>query len=79
MNVVQLPMWLLSGSFFSSERFPAVIQPLVQALPLTLVNNGLRAIMNEGAGLAGLTWTLAALALWGIVSFVVAVRVFRWE
>src|SRR5262249_16582493 len=47
MNVVQLPMWLLSGSFFSSERFPAVMQPLVQALPLTLVNNSLRAIMNE--------------------------------
>jgi ABC-type multidrug transport system permease subunit len=79
MNFVMMPMWLLSGSFFSSERFPELMQPLVQALPLTLVNNGLRAIMNEGAGLGGLTWTLAALALWGVVSFVVAVRVFRWE
>ncbi len=79
MNFVMMPMWLLSGSFFSSERFPAVMQPLVQALPLTLVNNGLRAIMNESAGLGGVAWNLAALALWGVVSFVVAVRVFRWE
>ena len=79
MNFVMMPMWLLSGSFFSSERFPAIMQPLVQALPLTLVNNGLRAIMNESAGLAGVAWPLAALALWGVVSFVVAVRVFRWE
>lgn len=79
MNFVMMPMWLLSGSFFSSERFPPLMQPLVQALPLTLVNNGLRAIMNEGAGLANMAWPLAALMLWGVVSFAVAVRVFRWE
>jgi len=79
MNFVMMPMWLLSGSFFSSERFPDVMQPLVKALPLTIVNDGLRAIMNEGAGLAAMVWSLAALALWGAVSFFVAVRVFRWE
>jgi len=79
MNFVMMPMWLLSGSFFSSERFPAVMQPLVQALPLTLVNNGLRAIMNESAGLATVAPQLLALGAWSVVSFVLALRLFRWE
>jgi ABC-type multidrug transport system permease subunit len=79
MNVVQLPMWLLSGTFFSSERFPAVMQPLIQALPLTAVNNALRAIMNEGAGLAGVMPSIALLAGWGVVSFFAALKWFRWD
>jgi ABC-type multidrug transport system permease subunit len=79
MNFVMMPMWLLSGSFFSSERFPAMMQPLVQALPLTLVNNALRAIANEGAGLIGVWPQLAALAAWGVLSFLLALRFFLWE
>ena len=79
MNFVMMPMWLLSGSFFSSERFPAIMQPLVQALPLTLVNNGLRAIMNESATLATVMPVLLALGAWSVVSFVLALRLFRWE
>jgi ABC-type multidrug transport system permease subunit len=79
MNVVMLPMWLLSGSFFPAERFPAAMQPLVQALPLTLVNNALRAIMSEGAGLALVAAPLAILAAWMVVSFVLALRLFRWN
>lgn len=79
MNFAMLPMWLLSGTFFSAERFPAAVQPLVQALPLTATNNALRAIMNEGAGLAGTAVPLAILLAWAVVSFVVALRMFRWE
>ncbi|HEY2953770.1 MAG TPA: ABC transporter permease [Candidatus Eisenbacteria bacterium] len=79
MNVVQLPMWLLSGTFFSSERFPAAIQPLIQALPLTLVNNALRAIMNEGAGLGAVAPAMGMLVAWGLVCFYAALRWFRWE
>ena len=79
MNVAMLPMWLLSGSFFPSERFPAVMQPLVQALPLTVVNNALRAIMNESAGLSAMAWPLAALGAWTVVCFALALRLFRWE
>jgi ABC-type multidrug transport system permease subunit len=79
MNVVQLPMWLLSGSFFSAERFPAVMQPLVQVLPLTLVNNSLRAIMNESAGLAAVAPAAGLLAVWGLASFFAALRWFRWD
>ncbi len=79
MNVVMLPMWLLSGTFFSSARFPQVVQPLVQALPLTAVNSSLRAVTNEAAGFAAVTPSLLLLAGWGLVSFLVALRIFRWE
>ena len=79
MNFVMLPMWLLSGTFFSAERFPALLQPLVQALPLTVVNNALRAILNEGAGLAAMSMPIAILTAWTLAGFVVALRLFRWE
>ncbi|HZM15048.1 MAG TPA: ABC transporter permease [Candidatus Krumholzibacteria bacterium] len=79
MNVVMLPMWLLSGTFFSSARFPQVVQPLVQALPLTAVNSSLRALTNEAAGFSAVSPSLLLLAGWGLVSFVVALRIFRWE
>lgn len=79
MNVAMLPMWLLSGSFFSSDRFPTAMQWFVQALPLTAVNNALRAIMNEGAGLAGVSVPIAILMAWGIASFFAALALFRWE
>ncbi len=79
MNFVMMPMWLMSGSFFSSERFPVVMQPLVQALPLTMVNNALRAIANEGVGLAGVAVPLAGLLAWGVLGFLLALRLFLWE
>jgi ABC-2 type transport system permease protein len=79
MNVVMLPMWLLSGSFFSADRFPALWQPAIQALPLTLTNNALRAIMNEGASLNAVAGPLAALTAWGLGGFLAALLWFRWE
>jgi ABC-2 type transport system permease protein len=79
MNVAMLPMWLLSGSFFSAERFPDVMQPFIQVLPLTATNDALRAIMNESATLAGTGTDLAILVAWGVVSFGIALRLFRWE
>jgi ABC-type multidrug transport system permease subunit len=79
MNVAMLPMWLLSGSFFSAERFPDAMQPFIRALPLTLTNDALRAIMNEGASLAAVAPHTLALAAWCVVSFALAVWLFRWE
>jgi len=79
MNLVMVPMWIFSGIFFSTERFPAAMQPFVQALPLTALNDALRAVMLEGASLAPLLPELALLAAWGGLSFVVAVKVFRWQ
>ena len=79
MNLVQLPMWLLSGSFFSYERFPEAVQPAIRALPLTALNDALRAVMNDGAPLLASWPELAVLLAWGGVSFVVAVKIFRWQ
>jgi ABC-2 type transport system permease protein len=79
MNLVMLPMWLLSGVFFSSRQFPDVAQPFIQALPLTQLNDALRDVMLEGASLAGVGWRLAALVGWAVVSFWVALKSFRWQ
>ncbi len=78
-NLVLLPMWLLSGVFFSSERFPDAFQPVIQALPLTALNDALRAVMNEGRGLAAVGPELLNLGVWGVVSFLVALWIFRWK
>ena len=80
MNLVMLPMWLFSGIFFSTDRFPDAIQPIVQALPLTPLIGALRAITLEGAGLfePAQLLRLAIMAAWSIVSFVVALKLFRW-
>ncbi|HOX26090.1 MAG TPA: ABC transporter permease [Candidatus Krumholzibacteria bacterium] len=79
MNLVMLPMWLLSGTFFSYERFPAAVLPAIRALPLTALNDALRAVMNDGASLWATGPELAILTAWGLGSYVVAVRIFRWQ
>ncbi|MBV8230645.1 MAG: ABC transporter permease, partial [Planctomycetaceae bacterium] len=79
MNLVMLPMWLLSGVFFSSERFPRAVQPLIQALPLTQVVGGLRRVILEGAGWLDVAPAMAILAAWAVVTFYVALRIFRWS
>ena len=79
MNLVMLPMWMLSGIFFSSERFPDVAQPFIKALPLTPLIDALRAVMLEGQSLAEQLPRLAILAGWGVFTFVLALRWFRWN
>ncbi|HZI49699.1 MAG TPA: ABC transporter permease, partial [Pyrinomonadaceae bacterium] len=79
MNFIMLPMWLLSGTFFSSERFPQVLQPFIQALPLTALNNILRALMNEGASLSSNWLPIGILLFWCVISFVVALKIFKWQ
>jgi ABC-type polysaccharide/polyol phosphate export permease len=78
MNLVMLPMFVLSGVFFSSTHFPEVTRPLIKALPLTAMCDGMRAVTIDGAGLVGTLPTLAVLAAWGVVSFVLGLRWFRW-
>jgi ABC-type multidrug transport system permease subunit len=77
-NVVMMPMWIFSGVFFSYERFPAIVHPFIKALPLTALNDALRAIINEGASLASQSGRLLVLIVWGGISFVLALRWFRW-
>jgi ABC-2 type transport system permease protein len=79
MNFIMLPMWLLSGTFFSSERFPQVLQPFIKALPLTALNSVLRSLMNEGAALSSNWIPITILLAWCVVSFVVALRIFKWQ
>jgi ABC-type multidrug transport system permease subunit len=79
MNLIMLPMWIASGVFFSAERFPDFFQPVIQALPLTCLNNALRGVMLEGASLPALWRPLLILIAWGAVTFTVALRIFRWR
>lgn len=79
MNLVMMPMWVLSGVFFASTNFPDVMQPFIQALPLTALNDALRGVMNEGLPLASLWEELAILAAWGTIPFALALKLFRWQ
>jgi ABC-type multidrug transport system permease subunit len=79
MNFVMLPMWVLSGIFFSAERFPDVAQPFIRALPLTAVIDALRANMIQGMPLMQMNWQLAVIASWLVLGFFIALRLFRWR
>jgi ABC-2 type transport system permease protein len=79
MNLVMMPMWVLSGVFFASSNFPEVMQPFIQALPLTALNDALRGVINEGASLAALRGEVAILIGWGVLPFALALRLFRWQ
>jgi ABC-2 type transport system permease protein len=78
MNLVMMPMWIFSGVFFSSERFPAMLQPAIKLLPLTALNDALRATILQGASLGAQSGRLLVLVLWGGISFALALRWFRW-
>lgn len=78
MNLVMLPMWLFSGVFFSSDRFPASAQYFIQALPLTQLLNALRAVILEGATFVQVAPAMLILSAWAVVTFVLALRIFRW-
>jgi ABC-type polysaccharide/polyol phosphate export permease len=79
MNLTMLPMWVLSGVFFSSENFPRAVQPIIKALPLTAANDALRANMLRGVGFSGVAPELAILAAWAVICFSVALKIFRWR
>jgi ABC-type multidrug transport system permease subunit len=79
MNTAMMPMWIVSGVFFSAQRFPGVLQPAIRALPLTALIDALRAHMLQGANLAQLAPQLGVLALWLLVCFTLALKLFRWR
>jgi ABC-type multidrug transport system permease subunit len=78
-NLVMLPMWMVSGIFFSAERFPDAVQPLVKSLPLTAVINALRGVMIEELSIFALWGPVLVLLVWGIGSFALALKLFRWQ
>ena len=79
MNAVMLPMWIGSGIFFSTDRFPEAVQPLLRLLPLTPLIHALRGVMLEGTSLLALGLDLTILVAWGGITFVLALRWFRWS
>jgi ABC-2 type transport system permease protein len=79
MNVVMMPMWICSGVFFSYERFPDAVKPFIRALPLTALTDALRAVMNDGYGIAHVTPQIINLVLWTVVSGLVGLKIFRWN
>src|SRR5262249_46349172 len=79
MNLVMLPMFICSGVFFAASHFPNVMQPFIRALPLTALNDSLRAVMIDGAGLAKVASQIAIMAAWGLLSFATALKIFRWR
>jgi len=78
-NAVMMPMWICSGVFFSAQRFPNLMQPLIKALPLTAVIDALRANMLQGAATAQLAPQAAVLSGWLVICFFVALKLFRWR
>jgi ABC-type multidrug transport system permease subunit len=79
MNVSMVPMWLLSGVFFSSENFPRAFQPFIKALPLTATNDAMRGTMLRGEGWAGVAPEMAVLTVWTIACGWLALKLFRWR
>jgi ABC-type multidrug transport system permease subunit len=79
MNLVMIPMWIFSGVFFSSSNFPSAVQPVIKLLPLTAVNDALRANMLEGASLAAVSSEFMVMTGWLVLSFVLALKLFRWR
>ena len=79
LNLVMMPMWLGSGVFFSYERFPEFLHPVLRLIPLTALNDALRGLMLDGDPMGSLLAPLGVLLAWGVLSFVLAVRIFRWE
>jgi len=79
MNLVMMPMWIVSGVFFSAQRFPDLLQPVIKVLPLTAVIDALRANMLQGAGLAQISPQLGILGAWLVVCFTLALALFRWQ
>jgi ABC-2 type transport system permease protein len=78
-NVFMLPMFILSGVFFSASRFPDAMQPFIAALPLTALNDALRAVYNDGAALTAVPGELAVLVVWTAGTFALALGIFRWQ
>ena len=79
MNLTMVPMWICSGVFFSYERFPDAAKPFIRALPLTALNDGLRGVMNDGLAASQLMPEIGILTAWAVVSYVIGLRIFRWQ
>lgn len=79
LNLITLPMWMLSGVFFSYERFPEFSHDFIRLLPLTALNDGMRSVINDGGGLLENAGRIGILLGWSLVTFPLAAKRFRWQ
>jgi ABC-type polysaccharide/polyol phosphate export permease len=79
MNSIMMPMWIVSGVFFSAQRFPDFVQPIIKALPLTAAIDALRLNMLQGASLGQVASQMGVLGTWLVVCFALALWLFRWR
>jgi len=79
MNLVIMPMWIVSGVFFSAQRFPDLVQPIIKVLPLTLLLDSLRAVQLQGVGITSVWFELAVMTFWLVAAFTAGLKMFRWK
>ena len=79
MNLIIMPMWVVSGVFFSAQRFPDVVQPIIKALPLTLLLDSLRAVQLQGVSITAVWFEIAVMTFWLVTAFTAALKLFRWK
>jgi len=79
MNLVIMPMWVVSGVFFSAQRFPDLVQPIIKVLPLTLLLDSLRAVQLQGVSITGVLFEMAVMTFWLVTAFTSALKLFRWK
>ncbi|MBI5044505.1 MAG: ABC transporter permease [Candidatus Levybacteria bacterium] len=78
-NLITLPQFLLSGTFFSTDVLPKWLTPIANNLPLSYLNTAIRHVTTEGGTLVE-TWPyLLGLSAWGVVMYLLAARTFKWE
>jgi ABC-2 type transport system permease protein len=78
-NIVIFPQIFLSGVFYPIESMPELIQPIAKILPLSFVSTAMREIANNGASLLSIAPSLLGIALWFVIAFVLATRLFVWK
>ncbi|MBK8711967.1 MAG: ABC transporter permease [Niastella sp.] len=78
-NIITLPQFLLGGTFFSIDVFPGWLQPIAKLMPLTHLNEAMRGVAFEGLSLWSCRNEIGILMLWGIVTYIIAIKVFKWE
>jgi ABC-2 type transport system permease protein len=79
MNAITVPMWVLSGVFFSAANFPDAVQPLIQAMPLTALVDAMRGVILDGGSLVVIRHEMAIMAAWTVIPFAIALRIFKWR
>jgi len=74
-----LPQLILSGIFFPISSLPMLIQPIAQALPLSVIASSMRDIANDGASLLAINFNLIGILAWIFISFFIATKFFDWQ